>query len=377
MPIAARLHARRRRPAVHRASSARCCRWRTSSGARSSRRARRNGTARRASRSPTTTTCAQAGLLGLCVPEAHGGLGADYATYMMVAAEIGRFCGATALTCNMHVCSTLWTGVLADGIADDAGAARRARAPARSCTSRASCEDGAIYAQPFSEGSAAAAGRAPFGTTARKVDGGWRRQRQQDLRLAFRRGRLLRRAVHRGQGRAQPDRARHALPRRARRPAEGFAIVGDWDPLGMRGTVSRNLTVQGRVRPRRRAAHAARRLLQGRADAGRTMFFTLAPTYLGIASAAYDFTVSYLRGEVAGRAAGQAPHVPDQADRRGADAHPARDRRARSSCAPSQEARAEPVEGRAHAPVRRAVHGDGGRQRHLPRSPSAPAAARA
>ena len=26
------------------------------------------------------------------------GLGADFATYMMVAAEIGRFCGATALT---------------------------------------------------------------------------------------------------------------------------------------------------------------------------------------------------------------------------------------------------------------------------------------
>jgi alkylation response protein AidB-like acyl-CoA dehydrogenase len=30
------------------------------------------------------------------------------------------------------------------------------------------------------------------------------------------------------------------------------------------------------------------------------MFFTLAPTYLGIANAAYDFTVSYLRGEVPG-----------------------------------------------------------------------------
>jgi alkylation response protein AidB-like acyl-CoA dehydrogenase len=30
------------------------------------------------------------------------------------------------------------------------------------------------------------------------------------------------------------------------------------------------------------------------------MFFTLAPSYLGLATAAYDFTVSYLRGEVAG-----------------------------------------------------------------------------
>ncbi|HWI80143.1 MAG TPA: acyl-CoA dehydrogenase family protein, partial [Ramlibacter sp.] len=113
-----------------------------------------------------------AGLLGLCVPKAHGGLGADYATYMMVAAEIGRFCGATALTYNMHICSTLWTGVLADGIPmSDAQRAEHERR--RKLHFRRVVHDGAIYAQPFSEGSAAAAGRAPFGTTARKVDGGW------------------------------------------------------------------------------------------------------------------------------------------------------------------------------------------------------------
>ena len=52
-----------------------------------------------------------AGLLGLCVPQAHGGLGADYATYAMVSAELGRYCGATALTFNMHVCTTLWSGL--------------------------------------------------------------------------------------------------------------------------------------------------------------------------------------------------------------------------------------------------------------------------
>ena len=30
------------------------------------------------------------------------------------------------------------------------------------------------------------------------------------------------------------------------------------------------------------------------------MFLTLAPTYMGLAQAAYDFTVAYLRGEVPG-----------------------------------------------------------------------------
>src|SRR5512138_3152529 len=57
-----------------------------------------------------------AGLLGLCVPKQHGGLGARYRTYMTTAAEIGRYCGATALTYNMHVCSCLWSGPLADDL---------------------------------------------------------------------------------------------------------------------------------------------------------------------------------------------------------------------------------------------------------------------
>ena len=30
------------------------------------------------------------------------------------------------------------------------------------------------------------------------------------------------------------------------------------------------------------------------------MFLTLSPTYMGLAQAAYDFTVSYLRGELPG-----------------------------------------------------------------------------
>src|ERR1700746_3965891 len=57
-----------------------------------------------------------AGLLGIAIPKKHGGLGADYQTYALAAAEVGRYCGATALTWNMHVCSTLWSGPLADDL---------------------------------------------------------------------------------------------------------------------------------------------------------------------------------------------------------------------------------------------------------------------
>src|SRR5512146_426764 len=56
----------------------------------------------------------QAGLLALCVPAEHGGLGASYADYARVSAEIGRYCGATALTFSMHHASLLWAGQVAD-----------------------------------------------------------------------------------------------------------------------------------------------------------------------------------------------------------------------------------------------------------------------
>src|SRR6185312_5980297 len=38
------------------------------------------------------------GLLRICVPKEHGGLGASFRTYCLAAAELGRYCGATALS---------------------------------------------------------------------------------------------------------------------------------------------------------------------------------------------------------------------------------------------------------------------------------------
>jgi alkylation response protein AidB-like acyl-CoA dehydrogenase len=238
-----------------------------------------------------------AGLLGLCVPQAHGGLGADYATYMMVAAEIGRFCGATALTYNMHICSTLWTGVLADGIPmDDAQRAEHARRSALHFGRVV--RDGAVYAQPFSEGSAAAAGRAPFGTTARKVDGGWivnGRKIFASLSGAADYYGVLCTEDKEGQ---QPD-ARDTLYLAVPGASAGLAVSGEWNPLGMRGTVSRNLTFH-EVFVADDEQLMPRGIYFKGAQTWPAMFFTLAPTYLGIANAAYDFTVSYLRGEVPG-----------------------------------------------------------------------------
>src|SRR6202008_4067557 len=111
------------------------------------------------------------GLLGISVPKKHGGLGAGYQTYALAAAEIGRYCGATALTWNMHVCSTLWSGPPADALdMDDPIRAEHERP--RAIHYKRIVSDGAIYSQPFSEGGAAAAGGVAFGTEAKPVDGG-------------------------------------------------------------------------------------------------------------------------------------------------------------------------------------------------------------
>ena len=237
----------------------------------------------------------RAGLLGLCVPEEFGGMGADLRTYALVSATLGKYCGATALTFNMHACSTLWPGILADDL-DMTPAQKDEHERYRAVHFSRVVKDGAIYAQPFSEGSAAAAGKAPFGTLAAKVDGGWRingRKIFASLSGAAHYYGVL--CTEDKPGGSMRDTLYIAVPAEA----PGFTITGDWDPLGMRGTVSRTLVFKdvfvpddAQMMPRGVYFQAASRWPH--------MFTTLSPTYMGIAIAAVEFTVRYLRGELPG-----------------------------------------------------------------------------
>ena len=240
-----------------------------------------------------------AGLLGICVPTAHGGLGADFTTYVIVAAEMGRWCGATALSFNMHVSSCLWAGEIADAL-DMTPEQRADHQRNRSIHFARIVGEGRLYAQPFSEGGAAAAGAAAFGTTARAVDGGYLVNGKKIFAslagAADTYGVLctLERADQ-ASGGSRRDAMYLAVPA----DAPGVQVVGDWDPLGMRGTVSRNLLFKdvwvpatARLMPEGLYHQAASRFPH--------MFATLSPTYLGVAQAAYDFTVQYLRAEVPG-----------------------------------------------------------------------------
>ncbi len=160
-------------------------------------------------------------------------------------------------------------------------------------------EQGIVYAQPFSEGGAAAAGFKAFGTTALKVDGGWRINGKKIFASlaghADYYGALCT-ALDEPDG---PQLRRNTMYLAVPADAEGVSVVGPWDPLGMRGTVSRTLIFENvfvpdseQLMPRGVYAAAASRWPH--------MFMTLTPTYMGMAQACYDFTVAYLRGEVPG-----------------------------------------------------------------------------
>lgn len=240
-----------------------------------------------------------AGLLAICIPKAQGGLGGDFATYVMVAAEIGRHCGATALSYNMHVCSTMWAGFIADAL--DMTPAQRADHEANRALHFANVvQHGKVYSQPFSEGGAAAAGKAPWGTLATPGTRDGVEGYVVNGKKIF--ASLSGAADYYGvlctvdkPGATIKDSLYLALPA----DAPGVSVVGDWDPLGMRGTVSRTLLLKdvwvpgsARLMPEGLYAQAAMRYPH--------MFATLSPTYMGLAQAAYDFTVAYLRAEVLG-----------------------------------------------------------------------------
>ena len=242
---------------------------------------------------------AEHGFLGLCIPTEHGGFGADFESYCLIAAELGRHCGATALTFNMHTVSMLWSSRLVDDL-DLSDEERRAHDERRVHWYRRVLEDGVIFAQPFSEPKgAASSGKDPFATLARPVEGGWRVSGRKHFAslsgAADFYSVTCTEAAEGHDGGALSDTLFLIIPG----DADGFEVTGTWDPLGMRATVSRVLEIDEvfvphshQLMPSGAYREAARRWPH--------MFITLTPTYMGIARAAFDFTVAYLRGEVDG-----------------------------------------------------------------------------
>ena len=237
----------------------------------------------------------EVGILAMTVPESFGGLGVEYPEYALLAAEMGRWCGSTALTYNMHACTPLWAGHITDDLEMSATDRKQHRKNCELHFSRI-VNEGAIFAQPFSEGSAAAAGKVPFGTTAKKIDGGWLLNGKKIFAS------LSGAATYYGVlcTEQKPEQSlRDTLFLAVPAKAGGVSIEGPWDPIGMRATVSRTLLMENVFVPDEQML-MPRGVYYQAASRWPHMFLTLCPTYMGIAQAAYDFTVTYLRGDIEG-----------------------------------------------------------------------------
>jgi alkylation response protein AidB-like acyl-CoA dehydrogenase len=148
-------------------------------------------------------------------------------------------------------------------------------------------EEGHIHAQPFSEGLAAGA-TVGVGTMARPVDGGWSVTGHK-IFASLSEAADSHNVICKAEGEEQIRFL--GIPA----DAEGLRIEGDWDPLGMRGTISKNLVMEDVFVPAEREY-----LPPGAFDqmAERWPFFylTLSFTFLGLTRAAIEFTRDYLSG---------------------------------------------------------------------------------
>ncbi|MFT6583855.1 MAG: alkylation response protein AidB-like acyl-CoA dehydrogenase [Alphaproteobacteria bacterium] len=243
-----------------------------------------------------------AGFLGLCIPEEFGGLGADLETYCLVSEQIAQGNASTALTFNMHCLTMLMMGEMAD-VQDMSDEKRARHVELRAFNFREVVEKGVFYGQPHSEpveegetDQIFTVGGRRFGTTADKVEGGYRLNgRKFFVSLSDAADYFATPAILNVDG-AFVERT---LYLKVPRDAEGVTFSGDWDPIGMRATVSRSMVLKdvfvpdsGEILPP--GIFGALYLTSAH---GPLLF---SATFLGVMQAAYAYTLDYLTGGAPG-----------------------------------------------------------------------------
>jgi alkylation response protein AidB-like acyl-CoA dehydrogenase len=223
------------------------------------------------------------GLLGLMVPIALGGAGADFATYAQVATELGRGSGAVALVFNMHASVTGAIAQTPDALLAALGAPEGAREQ-RDEVLRAAAA-GAFYAVAMSERGAGAR-LSGITTTYRAEGGGFRVTGAK----AFVSGAEIADAFLVAARSTERDLISFfVIP-----AGEGITIDRTWDALGMRATGSQDVHFD--------VAVPATALIGGIEGLGRVvaeampqwLVASYAAVYVGVAHAALDAAAEYV-----------------------------------------------------------------------------------
>jgi len=244
----------------------------------------------------------QAGLLALCVPKQYGGLGADFETYCLVAEQLAQGNASTALTFNMHCLTMLMMGEFADALPmDEQVRARHETLRARKF--QEVVDQGSFYGQPHSEpvelgqtDTALTVGGRRFGTTARKIEGGYVLNGRKFFVSLSEAAPYYATPALRLDDAPWIDRT---LYLQVPKDASGVTFEGEWDPLGMRATVSRDMVLHEVFVPDE-AEILPPGLFGVLFNAYPHLPLSFAATFLGLMQAAYDYTLAYLTGQITG-----------------------------------------------------------------------------
>ncbi|MCX5068013.1 acyl-CoA/acyl-ACP dehydrogenase [Micromonospora lupini] len=226
----------------------------------------------------------EAGLFGLLVPRALGGLGASFAEYAAVATELARGNGATALVFNMHASVTGALGAVTEELAEALGVPDEALA-ARDRLLTAAAE-GSWYAVAMSERGAGAR-LSQLSTVYEPTDGGWHLKGSKTFcsGAGLADGYLV-------AARSSTDQSvvsQFLVP-----AGDGLTVEPTWDALGMRATSSHDLHLDVTVPADRLLGGVEGLALVVAQLMPHWLVASYAAVYVGVARAAIDAAAEHL-----------------------------------------------------------------------------------
>ncbi|MEU7585964.1 acyl-CoA dehydrogenase family protein [Micromonospora sp. NPDC049230] len=226
----------------------------------------------------------EAGLFGLLVPCALGGMGATFAEYAAVATELARGNGATALVFNMHASVTGALGAVTEELAEALGVPDEALAARDRLLTAAA--GGSWYAVAMSERGAGAR-LSQLSTVYETTDEGWHLKGSKTFcsGAGHADGYLV----------AARSAADQSVVSQFLVPAgDGLTVEPTWDALGMRATSSHDLHLDVTVPTDRLLGGVEGLALVVAQLMPHWLVASYAAVYVGVARAAIDAAVEHL-----------------------------------------------------------------------------------
>ncbi|GAA2193079.1 acyl-CoA dehydrogenase family protein [Micromonospora lupini] len=226
----------------------------------------------------------EAGLFGLMVPRALGGLGASFAEYAAVATELARGNGATALVFNMHASVTGALGAVTEELAEALGVPDEALA-ARDRLLAAAAQ-GSWYAVAMSERGAGAR-LSQLSTVYEPTDEGWHLKGSKTFCSGA--GHADGYLVAARSSTDQSVVSQFLVP-----AGDGLTVEPTWDALGMRATSSHDLHLDVTVPADRLLGGVEGLALVVAQLMPHWLVASYAAVYVGVARAAIDAAAEHL-----------------------------------------------------------------------------------